>query len=390
MLEHVQVRVDRLAAVQVEAVLPFPAERLAGHLLQPGEIDPAPAEYLLDVRAEVLADDGDDAHLGEERRGDGEIGRRAADDASRFAERSLDGIERDGTDSEDRVHERYFPMMGARSFLTCAGTASGRVMSAYFSAEPHSQERATGSFVMASAIARCAVWAFCVERLHDHLDGHRVVVRVPAVVVGDERQRDVADLRFAGELRFLQVRHADDVHAPRSVQLRLGERGELRPLHADVGAAAMHVRADGRNRSAPTCASSGQIGMRERHVRGESAAEERADARLGPIEKLIGHDDVERRVLLLEAADRAGGDDPLDAEHLEPEDVRAEIQLGRQQPVARAVPREKRDALAAQRAQQVRARRIAERRLQRPLLAVGQLGHVVQAAAADDANLDGQ
>ena len=59
-----------------------------------------------------------------------------------------------------------------------------------------------------------------------------------------------------------------------------------------------------------------------------------------------------------------------------------------EQPVAGAVPRQKRDALAAQRAEQVRARRVAERRGQRDLLAVGDLGHVVQAAAADDADLD--
>ena len=56
-------------------------------------------------------------------------------------------------------------MMGARSFLTCAGTASGRVMSANFSAEPHSHERATGSFVIASAIARCAVSRVLRQRL---------------------------------------------------------------------------------------------------------------------------------------------------------------------------------------------------------------------------------
>ncbi len=156
-------RVDRLAAVQVEAVLPFPAERFARHFLEAGQIDPASAEHLLDVGAEVVADDRDDAHLGEKRRGDSEIGGCAADDAVRFAEWRLDGIERNGTDGKDRIHDRYFPMMGARSFFTCAGTASGRVMSANCSAEPHSHERATGSFVMASAMARCAVSAFFVS-----------------------------------------------------------------------------------------------------------------------------------------------------------------------------------------------------------------------------------
>ncbi len=78
----------------------------------------------------------------------------------------------------------------------------------------------------------------------DEIDGHRVVVRVPAVVVGDERERRVADLRLPRELRLLQIRHADDIHAPRSVQLRLRERRKLRPFHVDVGSAAMHGCAD--------------------------------------------------------------------------------------------------------------------------------------------------
>ena len=59
-----------------------------------------------------------------------------------------------------------------------------------------------------------------------------------------------------------------------------------------------------------------------------------------------------------------------------------------EQPVPGAVPRQKRDALAAQRAEQIRPGRLAERRRQRDFLAVGHLGHVVQAAAADDANLN--
>ena len=122
-------------------------------------------------------------------------------------------------------------------------------------------------------------------------------------------------------------------------------------------------------------------------MRREAVAEKRADPPLRAIEKLIRHDDVERRILLFEAADGRRRNEPLDAEQLEPEDIGAEVQLGRQNPVAGAVPREKRHALAAKRAEQVRTGRIAERRLHRHFLAIGQVGHVVQAAAADHANL---
>ena len=83
---------------------------------------------------------------------------------------------------------------------------------------------------------------------------------------------------------------------------------------------------------------------------------------LRAIEELIRDQDVERLVLFLQAADRARRQNPLDAEHLEPVDVRAEIQLRRQNPMADAVARQKRDALSAKRPDHVRAGRIAERR----------------------------
>ncbi len=70
--------------------------------------------------------------------------------------------------------------------------------------------------------------------------------------------------------------------------------------------------------------------MREADVADQPAAEERARAPLRPIEELIGNDDVGGLVFLLEAADRARGEDVLDAEHLHAEDVGAEVQLGRQ------------------------------------------------------------
>ena len=129
--------------------------------------------------------------------------------------------------------------------------------------------------------------------------------------------------------------------------------------------------------------------MREADVRDQPLAEERRDAAAGPIDELIRDDQVERLVFLLQAADGARREDVFDAERLEAEDVGAEIQLRGHEPVTEAVPGEKGDALAAQRADHVRRRRLAERRLDLPLLAIGELRHVVQTAAADDADGDG-
>ncbi len=53
-----------------------------------------------------------------------------------------------------------------------------------------------------------------------------------------------------------------------------------------------------------------------------------------------------------------------------------------------AMSRQERDTLAAQRADDVRSRRIAKRSLDAALLAIGELRHVVQSTAADDADCD--
>ena len=64
------------------------------------------------------------------------------------------------------------------------------------------------------------------------------------VVVGDQRHGGVTDLRLAGQLGLLQVRHADDVEAQLPVHVRLRARRELRSLDAHVGAALVHRGAD--------------------------------------------------------------------------------------------------------------------------------------------------
>ena len=107
----------------------------------------------------------------------------------------------------------YFPIIGARSCLMGRdgvrpgddGRREGRA---------HAHVARRGILATASAMIACAVRAFCRQVGDDHLHRHRVVVRVPAVVVGDQRERRVADLRLARQLGLLQVGHPDDVHPP--------------------------------------------------------------------------------------------------------------------------------------------------------------------------------
>ena len=62
---------------------------------------------------------------------------------------------------------------------------------------------------MASSRIFCA-WRCFGQPLDHHLDGDVVVVGVPAIVIGHHGDGGVGDLRFAGELGFDEVGHADD------------------------------------------------------------------------------------------------------------------------------------------------------------------------------------
>ena len=225
------------------------------------------------------------------------------------------------------------------------------------------------------------------EDAHDLLGGDRVVVGVPAVVVGDHGERRVADLGLARELRLLQVGHADEVRPPRAVELRLGEGRELRPLHAHVGPAHVVRRARLRAGLGHHLRQVPAEGVREGHVGHEAVAEERRLALPGAVDELVGHDHVERLVALLERAHRGDGEDPLHAELLHGEDVGPEVELVGQDAVAAAVARQEGHPPALERADHQAVGGRPERGLDGNLADVGEALHLVEAGAPDDADL---
>src|SRR5690606_32686135 len=92
----------RFRDVEIVAVLAAPEERLlAGDPLQAIEIDVAAAEHRGVFFGEIVADDGDQIDLGEERGGDRKVSRRASDDAIDLAERCFECVERDAADYEN-------------------------------------------------------------------------------------------------------------------------------------------------------------------------------------------------------------------------------------------------------------------------------------------------
>ena len=97
--EHVELRVERLRDLHVLVVAAGPEERApADDALEVVRVDPARCEDVELVVAEVLADDADDADVGEEARREREVRRSPAEDALALAERGLERVERDRAD----------------------------------------------------------------------------------------------------------------------------------------------------------------------------------------------------------------------------------------------------------------------------------------------------
>jgi hypothetical protein len=116
-------------------------------------------------------------------------------------------------------------------------------------------------------------------------------------------------------------------------------------------------------------------------------AEEGGDAMKGAVDELVGNHKVGGLVLFLQRADGRDGENALDAELLECVDVGAEVQLRGQNAMAAPMPRQKRHLAALQLAQHKRVGGLAKGRLHALFAHVGESGHGVKPAAADDADL---
>ena len=169
--------------------------------------------------------------------------------------------------------------------------------------------------------------------------------------------------------------------------MRLGAGGELRAFHADVGSAQLADDADGRAGLGGGFGDRGADRIAEGDVADDALAEEGGDAMEGAVDELVGDDEVGGLVLFFERADGGDGEDALDAELLEGVDVGAEVQLGGQDAMAAAVAGEKGDLAAFQLAENESVRGLAKGRFHGDFVHVGESGHGVKPAAADDADL---
>src|ERR1041384_1374590 len=126
--------------------------------------------------------------------------------------------------------------------------------------------------------------------------------------------------------------------------------------------------------------------MRKRHVRDDPFAEERRlpDSPSCAIEKLIGNPHIERRVLLLQRANRGRRKNTFDAKQLHRIDVRAEWNFSRSQTMTASMSRQESNALTFETADDERVGWGSKRSVNFNFFDRRQLGHLVETAAADN------
>src|SRR5262249_32938697 len=132
---------------------------------------------------------------------------------------------------------------------------------------------------------------------YDLIDRYGVVMRMPAVVIGDHRDCDIVEFGFAREFRFLQVGHVDHIHSESAINVRFGSRRELRAFHAEIGVFALvyytDLFASGFDDSRELSAD----GIGEGNMSDDPVSEERVDAMASAVKELVRDYELERLVL---------------------------------------------------------------------------------------------
>ena len=210
---------------------------------------------------------------------------------------------------------------------------------------------------------------------------------VPAVVVGHHRQGGVGNLGFPGQAGFGVIGHADHFAVPGAVELRFGPGGEGRPLHAEIGAAAVQLAALGHQAFGyigQQAAERRAEGLGKSHMGYQPLTKQRQWPLLGAIDELVRHQHVEGPNPLLQGAHRRQGQDPAHAEGAQGPEVGLVGHLGGGVAVVAAMTGQEHHLQIADTAQAQGIGGGSVGRFDRELLNVFEALHGVETAAPQD------
>src|SRR5580704_767994 len=162
-LENVQLGEIGFGLVQVLKILAAPAEGLAFSVFNSTDVDITFLEDFFVLGGEVFADHGDDAHLGEVARSEGEVSAGSTEDVLHAARRRSDRVKSNRT-RDDNAHavlpSRYFPRISFNLSRVAAGILLRSVRMAWANADPHLQLRPVGRAATVSRTTVLALSAF--------------------------------------------------------------------------------------------------------------------------------------------------------------------------------------------------------------------------------------
>src|SRR5262249_35277878 len=137
---------------------------------------------------------------------------------------------------------------------------------------------------------------------------------VPYIVVSYAGDGCVVQLSFASKLGLREGCHANDVAAELPVDAGFSFGREERPFDTYIGAATVRLKTvQALHRLPEQCAQMRAERLGKRDMCDDAALKKTVGATLGAIKDLIGHNKIERSVVLAQTADGADGDNPLNA-----------------------------------------------------------------------------
>ena len=209
---------------------------------------------------------------------------------------------------------------------------------------------------------------------------------MPAIVIRDHRHRGVANLRFARELGLGQIRHSNHFKTQLAIHMGFGQRGKLRPFHANVRAAPVDAHFGKIARGAENSGNLRADRLVKAHMRNHAIAKKCGDPVTRAIVELVRNQKIERLQIFLQGADGAHGNNSLDAQLLHRVNVGEVIDLRWEEAVPARVPSKKGDTLSLERSHDESVGWISKRRLDAHFARFLKPRHIVEAAAADNAN----
>lgn len=236
----------------------------------------------------------------------------------------------------------------------------------------------------------------CLEDLDDFLDSNRLVAGSPSVKVCGSADEGVIEFSLTSELGFRNDGHVDNVTAPLSVHKRLGSGREGRTFHANHSFPSVQDDVPGLLKDFFHSGSHESIKLltewfTEHGVYNQtfSPKEGVLSDTLGPVDDLIGDDEMTRGNILSQRTDRREGNDSFTTDVLQGGDICSARNLAGGDGVMGTVTgNESNEGAGWERGDIYRGGRLAPRSLDMDGFDKGEVVKVVETTATDTSDKD--